>query len=43
MKLLIAGAGFIVSDFLQITKDLPKIYQRQTLLALLVHLMILIR
>lgn len=24
MKLLIAGAGFIVSDFLQITKDLPK-------------------
>lgn len=24
MKLLIAGAGFIVSDFLPITKDLPK-------------------
>lgn len=23
MKLLIAGAGFIVSDFLPITKDLP--------------------
>lgn len=39
MKLLIAGAGFIVSDFL----PLPKIYQRQTLLALLVHLTILIR
>lgn len=39
MKLLIAGAGFIVSDFLQITKDLPK----TDIVALLVHLMILIR
>lgn len=25
MKLLIAGAGFIVQDWLQITKDLPEI------------------